>query len=49
MVIVSKFATTGSGWGQLSNPCSVSTDSYGFILVVERGDHRKSVFDKDGS
>ena len=44
---VSKFATQGSAGGQLSYPCSLTTDLYGFILVAEDG-NRVSIFNKDG-
>ena len=46
---VNKFASYGSGRGQLSNPYSLTTDLYGFILVAEYGNHRVSVFNKDGN
>ena len=45
---VSKFATQGSAGGQLSRPCSLTTDLYGFILVAEYGNRRVSIFNKDG-
>ena len=44
---VSKFASYGSGRGQLSNPLSLTTDLYGFTLVVEFGNDRVSIFNKD--
>ena len=39
------FGTRGSSRGQLYNPCSITTDLNGFILVGD-GNHRVSVFDK---
>jgi len=44
-----KFGTEGSKWGQLKDPCSLATDESGFILVADTGNHRVSIFDKDGS
>ena len=43
-----KFGTQGTGRGQLSSPVGIATDMYGFILVTENGNHRVSIFDKDG-
>ena len=34
--------------GQLSNPIGLTTDMHGFVLVTENGNHRVTVFDKDG-
>ena len=45
---VSKFATQGSGRGQLNNPRSVTVDLYGFISVAD-DNHRVSIFNKDGN
>ena len=45
---LSKFSESGSSWGQLLNPCSLTTDLYGFILVTEWDNHRVSIFNKDG-
>ena len=42
-----KFGTQGSGSSQLYNPCSLTTDLNGFILVGD-GNNRVSVFDKNG-
>ena len=40
--------TQGCGRGQLCKPSSV-VDTYGFIFVTEGGNHRLSIFDKDGN
>ena len=42
------WATQGSDRGRLSCPTSVNADLYGFIIVAEEGNHRVSIFDKDG-
>ena len=43
-----KCGTRGSGRGQLYNPCTLTTDLNGCILVGD-GNHRVSVFDKYGN
>jgi len=43
-----KFGEEGVGRGQLSSPTGITTDKYGFILVLECGNFCVSVFDKDG-
>ena len=45
---VSKFATEGSGKGQLNQPCGLTTDLYGFILIVD-DNYRVSIFNNDGN
>ena len=44
-----KFATRGSGRGQLDKPHGLTTDLNGFILVADAGNCRVSIFDKHGS
>ena len=45
---VRKFATQGSGRGQLNNPRCVAADLCGFILVAD-DNHRVSIFNEDGN
>ena len=44
---VSKFTSQGSNRGILFKPISLSIDMYGFILAVEGGNSRVSIFSKD--
>ena len=46
---VGKFGARGSGRGQLHNPCSLTTDLNGFIIVADTSNHRVSIFDNNGS
>ena len=43
-----KFATRGSGRGQLDKPHSLTTDLNGSIIVADTGNCRVSIFDKHG-
>ena len=41
-----KFATRGSGKGQLDKPHGLTTDLNGFIIVADTGNCRVSIFEK---
>ena len=43
-----KLDTPVSCRGQLLHPYSLATDSNGFILVADTGNHRVAIFDEDG-
>ena len=45
---VGKFGTRGTGEGQLSGPCGVAVDLYGFIFIAAYN-HLVSIFDKNGN
>ena len=48
MVInVSKFVSPGFEKGQLSSPCSLTTDLHGFILAGDESNDRISILNKD--
>ena len=44
---VGKFGTPGSGSYQFCNPSSLTTDVHGFIIVVDSGNRRVTIFDKN--
>ena len=47
-VHVGKFGTYETGRGQLSCPCGVAVDLYGFVFVVNYHNHHVLIFNKDG-
>ena len=46
---IGKFGTKGSGRCEFNNPCGITGDLNGFIIVADTYNHRVSIFDKDGN
>ena len=46
---IGKFGTGGSGRCEFNDPCGLTTDLNGFIIVADTNNHRVSIFNKDGN
>uniref|UniRef100_A0A1X7TJH4 SMP-30/Gluconolactonase/LRE-like region domain-containing protein n=1 Tax=Amphimedon queenslandica TaxID=400682 RepID=A0A1X7TJH4_AMPQE len=46
---IGQFGSKGNGNGQFSNPCGISTDGKGNILVADNSNNRVQVFKEDGT